>query len=302
MMDVSLGELRVRQVAELDLALPLDVILPGIGGADLARLKQWYWDDALSLDPAAAQCALSMHSYLVEIDGKKIIIDTCNGNHKDRTMPFLHRLTTPWLERLGELGVAPEDIDMVLFTHLHVDHVGWNTRLEGDRWVPTFPNARYVFGRRDLDYFSTTEAEADLSHQEAFRDSVLPILEAGLADIVEEDAVLHGASGNGVWLRPAFGHTPGCCTVHARRGGPPALFSGDILLHPAQIVRPDLHTSFDRDEALAAQVRQALIEEVADTDTVIFPAHFMQGAAGRIERDGEGFRYRLLGETPPAAA
>ncbi|MGC4251668.1 MAG: MBL fold metallo-hydrolase, partial [Sphingobium sp.] len=154
MQTIRLGDMTIDRIVETDVALPMSALFPAIESADLAKLSQWYWDDDLSLDVAEAGCGLSMHSYLLRIAGKIVLIDTCNGNHKDRPMPFMHRLNTPWLDRLRAHGVEPEDVDLVMCTHLHVDHVGWNTRLEGDRWVPTFPNARYVLGKRDLDFFS----------------------------------------------------------------------------------------------------------------------------------------------------
>lgn len=290
---VRLGGLSIRQVVELDIRLPFGDILPGIAADDLETLGRWYRDDALASDPAEAECLLSMHTYVVEVDGKIILIDTCNGNHKNRSLPFIHQLDTPWLTRIRELGIEPEDVDIVLFTHLHVDHVGWNTRLEGGRWVPTFPNARYVMNRRDLDHFSV--AGPDVFNHEAYRDSVAPILGAGLADIVEADAVVHGARGDGIWLQPAYGHTPGNCTVHACRGGPTAVFAGDILHHPIQLVRPDLQTSFDDDGELAARVRAEFLAEYADSGAVVFPAHFPLGGGGMILRAGDGYRFQFLG-------
>jgi glyoxylase-like metal-dependent hydrolase (beta-lactamase superfamily II) len=292
MKPIMLGKITVRKVPEIETSLPMDAIFPGVTARDLAQLKNWYWDDALSLAPADAQCGMSMHTYLVQFDGKTILIDSCNGNDKDRSMAFGHRLRTPWLDRLRELGVEPEDVDMVMCTHLHIDHVGWNTRLEGGRWVPTFPNARYVMGKRDVDHVSSPETDA--FNREPWLDSILPVIEAGQADIVEEDKVILGKIGNGLWLRPAYGHSPGCCMIHARREGPSALFSGDVIHHPIQLIRPDLHFAYDWNGALAAQVRTTLLNEIAGTDTVLFPAHFRQGSAGHVERDVDVFRYRFV--------
>ncbi len=292
MQPIMLGDLAVRKIIEMEISLPVESHFPGVTAADLAHLKRWYWDDALSPDPAHAHCGMSVHSYLVRIGGKTILIDSCNGNDKDRSLDFAHRLNTPWLGRLNAAGVAPEDVDMVMCTHLHVDHVGWNTRLDNGRWAPTFPNARYVMGRRDVEHIARPDAPA--FDREPWFDSVLPVIEAGQADLVEGDEVLLGKLGNGLWLRPAFGHSPGNCMLHACSGGPTALFSGDVLHHPIQFVRPDVHYYFDWDAALAAQVRTALLHELADTDIVLFPAHFKSG--GRVERDGERFRYRALGD------
>ncbi|MFB9126518.1 MBL fold metallo-hydrolase [Paraburkholderia dipogonis] len=165
----------------------------------------------LSLDPTQARCGLSIRSYLVRFGGKTILIDSCNGNDKDRSTETFHRLNTPWLDRLRKLDIAPEDVDMVMCTHLHVDHVGWNTRLDNGRWVPTFPNARYVMNRRDVDHLSAPGTHAMI--RELWLDSVLPVIDVGQADIVEGDEVIFGKAGDGMWLRPAYGHSPGSCMI-----------------------------------------------------------------------------------------
>jgi glyoxylase-like metal-dependent hydrolase (beta-lactamase superfamily II) len=292
MRPVQLGQLTVKKVLEGDGALPFSVGLPDISTADFKALRKWYWSDELSEDPAEAMFKLSMHSYVLEVDGLKILIDTCNGNNKTRSMPLGHMLNEPYLERLAEAGVRPEEVDIVLCTHLHCDHVGWNTRLENGEWVPTFPNARYIFSRRDYDYF--TEQTHEALHREAYLDSVLPVVKAGLADLVESDAVVHKEIGNGVWLEDAAGHSPGCCAVLAEREGPRAIFSGDIFHHPVQLIRPELPFFADSDPASASAVRTALLDKYADTDAVFFPAHFLRTSAGRVRRDQSVFRYEFL--------
>lgn len=291
---IRVGGLVINKIVEMESGLPMSMVMPGVTADDLARLRTWYWDDSLSPDPAAANFTLSVHSYVVQVDGKTILIDSCNGNDKDRSIPFAHRLDTPWLDRLRALGIAPEDIDMVMCTHLHADHVGWNTRRDGDRWVPTFPNARYILGKKDYAFFS--EQDHEVFHREAYLDSILPVVEAGQADIVDEDVAVHREIGDGIWLRPAFGHSPGCCMISAQRDGPTALFSGDVLHHPVQMVRPDLPFFADWDGALASQVRSSLLEEIAETDTVLLPAHFRGRSAGHVHRDGDAYRFRFLPE------
>ncbi len=291
----QLGRMTVNKVVEMEDGLPLSMIFPGIGAADLARLARWHQDPHLTQDPATSLLMLSMHSFVVTLNGRHVLIDSCNGNHKQRSIPSIHMLDTPYLANLAALGLAPEDIDMVLCTHLHFDHVGWNTRLKDGRWVPTFPNARYVFSRRDYDHWST-QVEAP-PHREAFDDSVLPVVEAGLADIldVERATAAYLEIGDGIWLEPAFGHSPGCCTVHARAGGAEAVFWGDVIHHPIQLVRPDLALAFDEDPAAAVAVREALLEQVADSDTMCFPAHFRGSSAGHVARDGDAYRFAFAG-------
>jgi glyoxylase-like metal-dependent hydrolase (beta-lactamase superfamily II) len=292
--DVKLGNLTVKKVFESGGGLPFRMALPDTSADDLAALRSWYWSDELSVDPAAAMFNISIHSYVLQIDGRNILIDTCNGNDKSRSVPFADKLQTPYLANLAAAGLQPQDVDLVLCTHLHCDHVGWNTRLQDGRWVPTFPKARYLFSRRDYAFFSTQQHEA--LHREAFEDSVLPIVEAGLADMVENDAVVHREIGDGIWLEDAPGHSPGACVINAKRHGSPALFTGDAFHHPIQLVRPELQFFADEDAVLAVATRRRLMESHADRDTVIFPAHFGGASAGRIKREGSAFRFEFLAQ------
>jgi glyoxylase-like metal-dependent hydrolase (beta-lactamase superfamily II) len=293
MKDVTLGRLKVSRVYEGDAVIPLSVALPGITAPDLARLKSWYWDPDLADDPGAAGMRISVHSFVLRVDGRNILIDTCCGNQKKRSLPPVSMQSWPYIENLMGAGLQPQDIDLVMCTHLHFDHVGWNTRLQDGSWVPTFPNARYLFGRRDLEFFSQQRHEA--THREAFEDSVAPILDAGLADLVDVDTRVHREIGNGVWLEDVSGHSPGNLCVVAECGAEPAIFSGDCFHHPVQLVRPDAAFFADEDPAKASATRQRLLGQHANTDAVFFPAHFTGSTAGRIERDPAGhFKFRFL--------
>ncbi len=292
MRDVQLGRLTIKKVFESEGSIPFSACMPGILPADFAAMRRWYWSDELSEDPAEAMFKLSVHSYVLEVDGLKVLVDSCNGNDKERSVPFAHMLQTSYIANLAKAGLKPEDVDIVLCTHLHCDHVGWNTRLENGRWVPTFPKARYIFSRRDHDFFSTQTHE-QLS-REAYLDSVLPVVEAGLADIVESDSVVHREIGDGIWLEDAAGHSPGAVAVHAKRLGSQAIFSGDAFHHPIQLIRPDAPFFADENPEMASAVRKAMMEAHADTDTVFFPAHFRGVSAGRVKRDGTRFRYEFL--------
>jgi glyoxylase-like metal-dependent hydrolase (beta-lactamase superfamily II) len=294
MQPIELGRMRVHKVHEMDSPVPLLMQLPGTTVDDMKRLLGWYdQPDEVSADPETSFMTFSVHSWVIELDGRTILIDTCCGNHKDRMLPEVHQLDTDYLGNLRRAGFAPGDIDLVMCTHLHFDHVGWNTRLENGKWVPTFPNARYLFGKRDFEYFKTDPQGEDL-HNAAFLDSIVPVMEAGQGDIVDEDAVAHREIGDGVWLEPAFGHSPGCCTVNAQADGPPGIFWGDVIHHPVQLIRHDLPFAFDTDGAQACQVRKATMERLADTDTMCFPAHFRRTSAGYVKRDGDAFRYEWI--------
>jgi len=298
MRPVTLGRMTVQKVLEMESGPPMPLILPGITAQDLARLATWYRDDTLG--PTAEQSAfmMSMHSYVLKLDGLTVLVDASNGDHKHRSIPDVDRVQTPFLANLAGLGLRTDDIDLVLCTHLHFDHVGWNTRLENGKWVPTFANARYLFSRRDFEHFGNQELEND--HLRAFRDSVLPVYEAGRAELVEEDLVVHREIGDGVWLEPAFGHSPGNFSVLAECGGERAIFWGDVVHHPVQLIRPELTMSFDSDPELARETRRRTIERAADEQLVCFPAHFRDPSAGQVLRDGNVYRYRFLTEPRPA--
>jgi len=293
---IQLGRMRVHKVHEMDSPVPLLSQLPGTTADDLRRLRGWYdQPDEITADPATSAMTFSVHSWVIALDGQTILIDTCDGNHKNRSLDAVHQLNTDYLGNLACAGFAPEDIDLVMCTHLHFDHVGWNTRLENGKWVPTFAKARYLFGRRDYEYFQSNPAGEAL-HFEAFQDSILPVMDAGQGILVDEDHVAHREIGNGVWLEPAFGHSPGCCTIHAQAGGAPALFWGDVVHHPVQLIRHDLPFAFDADPVAASATRLRTLERAADEQLLCFPAHFRRTSAGHVLRDGDAFRYAFVGD------
>ena len=292
MRDVVLGRLSVSRIYEDDAVIPLAVALPDITAQDLARLKTWYWDADLADAPGEAGMRISVHSFVLRVDGRNILVDTCCGNEKKRSLPPVNMQHFPYLQNLERAGLQPEDIDLVMCTHLHFDHVGWNTRLKDGSWVPTFPNARYLFGRRDLEFFSKQRHEE--LHREAFEDSVAPILDAGLADLVDTDTLIHREIGDGIWLEDVSGHSPGNLCVIAECGADRAIFSGDCFHHPVQVVRPDAAFFTDENPSQAIATRRRLLERYANTDAVFFPAHFTGATAGRVERSDAGplaFRY-----------
>jgi glyoxylase-like metal-dependent hydrolase (beta-lactamase superfamily II) len=292
MKPVTLGRMSVQKVLEMESGPPMPLILPGITPEDLARLATWYQDETLGPTPELSAFMMSMHSYVLQLDGLTVLVDACNGDHKHRSIPDVDRVETPFLANLAWLGLTTDDIDLVLCTHLHFDHVGWNTRLENGKWVPTFANARYLFSRRDFEHFGSQELEND--HLRAFRDSVLPVYEAGRAQLIDENIAVHREIGDGIWLEPAFGHSPGNFSVLAQCGGERAIFWGDVVHHPVQLLRPDLTMSFDGDPGMARETRQRTLVRAVEEDLVCFPAHFRDPSAGRVLRDGSVYRYRFL--------
>jgi glyoxylase-like metal-dependent hydrolase (beta-lactamase superfamily II) len=232
---------------------------------------------------------MSFHSFVVRTAQGTLLVDTCVGNHKERPMlPEWHQQTFPYIERLGAAGLTPADIDFVCCTHLHADHVGWNTRLENHRWVPTFPNARYLFANSEITYWEQLhQKEPGNMYQQAWDDSVLPVLTSGQAERVDDEAEILP----GVRLRPAPGHTPGNVVIELDDGQSQAVMSGDVVHHPVQIERPDWCSNFDADQTQAQITRRALLERLADTDTVLLPAHFAGPTAVRISTETGGFYY-----------
>ena len=288
----ELGRLAVHTVREGEGIMPMQFAVAGVTGEDLASLRPWFWSPELSPDPVAAQFRIEVQSFVLQVDGLNVLIDSCCGNDKVRSVAWAHQLQSDWLPNLARAGFRPEDIHLVLCTHLHADHVGWNTRLDNGRWVPTFPNARYVFSRKDYEFFRVQTHDAH--NREAYLDSVLPVVDAGLADIVESDHCVHREIGDGIWLQDAAGHSPGSVVVNARRGGARTMFLGDVLHHPIQLVRPDIPFFADEDREGACITRQRLLAEAADQDAILYPAHFPVPAGGHVRRAARHFRYEFL--------
>ena len=184
----------------------------------------------------------------------------------------------------GRIGCNPADIHLVLCTHLHADHVGWNTRLENGRWVPTFPNARYVFSRKDFEFFGRQTHEAH--NREAYADSVLPVVEAGKAVMIDSD---HQPDPM-LTIKDYPGHTPGSIAINLKDDGKQACFSGDIMHHPIQVYHPDWSSQFCWDQAMSARSRRQLLEDCVESNALLCPAHFPGANAGYIKTEGDAFR------------
>jgi glyoxylase-like metal-dependent hydrolase (beta-lactamase superfamily II) len=240
------------------------------------------------LDVTTGWLKLSVHSWLIRLGGRTILIDACVGNHKSRPRrPKWHMMETRYLERLAAAGVRPEAIDMVMCTHLHMDHVGWNTRLDHGRWVPTFPNARYVFSRADYDHQLAldTDPKTAPAGQGAFRDSVVPIVEAGLADMVDGARALD----EHLAIDPHPGHTPGTVAINLASRGQSALFCGDILHHAIQIFHPHWNSFACADAENARRSRRRVLESCAGSGAVLMPAHFGAPFHCHVEPRAGGF-------------
>ena len=224
---------------------------------------------------------LSLHTYIIKVGGLTILIDTCVGNDKQRTLiPDWVDYNSDYMEKMAGMGVNPEDVDFVMCTHLHIDHVGWNTKLENGKWVPTFPNARYIFHKKEYEAWETLDHPAD---DGSYQDSEVPVVEAGKADLVTSDYAIN----DNIWLEPSYGHTPGHVCVNLKDGADSALFTGDTFHHPIQIARPEWSSGFCLDAVESANTRRKIIDKIADTSTLMMAAHFMDPTIGRIVGNGD---------------
>jgi len=241
------------------------------------------------IDPATGKLVFSFHSFVVKTGRHTILVDSCLGNDKERpTRPQFHRLRSPFLADLAHAGVKPEEVDFVMCTHLHWDHVGWNTRLDNGRWVPTFPNARYIMARREFEHWQEAhKASEDTPHRRAFEDSVLPVVRTGQSVLVDDDYALE----DDFWFESAPGHTPGNVVIHARSKDDRGVFLGDVLHHQFQLMHPAWSTLACSDPVQSHKTRMRLIEEHAERGTRLLPGHFPSPTVGRIVRRGDAYRY-----------
>lgn len=230
---------------------------------------------------------LSCHSFAFEVGGLRVLVDTGIGNGKTRANPAWHDLRTDYPDRLAAAGFPPESVDLVVLTHLHTDHVGWNTRPRDGEWVPTFTRARHLTSRVEREFWAGYDMDGP--RRQVFRDSVLPVEDAGLLDLV--DAPDDGVEvAPGVRLLPTPGHTPGHVAVLLTSGDQRALITGDCLHHPVQLARPDITSCVDIDPEQARRTRHALLADLAGTDTLLLGTHFPPPTGGRVVAGGDGYR------------
>jgi glyoxylase-like metal-dependent hydrolase (beta-lactamase superfamily II) len=283
---ITLGNVTIHQVVEQQLPL-FDVLefFPTLTKDVLDQHRSWL--EPRFLDPATQKIVLCVQSYVVRTPHHTILVDTCVGNHKPRpTRPAWHMMTSDRYEKsLAATGLAVGDIDYVMCTHLHPDHVGWNTRLDNGRWVPTFPKAKYLFADRELAHWSAKQ-KAQPDAYPHITDSVLPIVEAKRAQVVRSDHALDDL----VRLVPSPGHTIDHFSVHVGKSGQDAFLTGDMIHSPLQARYPELGMRADHDSRQAGQSRRRLFERFCDTPTLMCTAHFPAPSTGRLARWDDGFK------------
>jgi glyoxylase-like metal-dependent hydrolase (beta-lactamase superfamily II) len=278
-----------------------------IGDVEVTRLVEVYgWADDITMllpdaTPATVQAypwlqphyatadgkmIISFQSFVMRTKDRQIMLDTCIGNDRHREFPVFTNMQTTFMQDLAHAGYKPEEIDTVLCTHLHFDHVGWNTQLVNGRWVPTFPNARYLFGRKEYLHWKMlyeTHGYHDLNH---YDDALLPVLEAGLVDFIEPTHQICPE----LSLMPTPGHTPGHVSICIESKGERAIITGDMMHHPIQFERPGDIGRFDMDQVQAAKTRVAFVDKVANSGTYVIGSHFHEPTGGIVVRDGAGCR------------
>ena len=276
-----IGEVTVTKIVEIETTGGSRFILPD---ATPEAIRPISWLIPHFADENG-RLKMSIHALLVEAPGRRIIVDTCLGNDKqNRRIPTWNARQGTFLADISAAGFARETIDTVLCTHLHVDHVGWNTMLVDGRWVPTFPNARYLFGRVEFEHWSKQTERADMLHVVA--DSIRPILDCGLAELVEWDHQICPE----VRLTPSTGHSPGHASVLISSKGQRAMITGDFAHHPCQMAHPEWASTADYDAKAAEATRRRILGELAGEPVLMIGTHFAGPTAGRVVRDGDAFR------------
>jgi len=277
----TIGDVTVTKIVELEATGGSRFLLPQ---ATREAILPIAWLQPHFAD-AEGRLRLSIHSFVVETPDRRIVVDTCLGNDKTgRKIPHWNDRDGPYLADMAAAGFPADSIDTVLCTHLHTDHVGWNTRKVNGRWVPTFPRARYLMGRAEYQHWMNIKDRPDTAGLMA--DSVTPVVEAGLADMVETDARIC----NEISLVPTVGHTPGHVSVMIQSKGEQALITGDFMHHPCQIAHPEWSTLADSDPEQGIETRRQMFRQLAGTPVLILGTHFAGATAGRLVADGDSYR------------
>src|SRR4051794_7740790 len=263
--------------------IPPEFFFPAATAADVAE-HPWLVPDFAD---EHGNVALRIQAFVVEIGLRRVLVDPCVGNFKQLPIVFWNEMEWPFFERFTDAGFDAAGIDTVVHTHLHADHAGWDTHLVDGAWVPTFTNARHLYTERELAWCKAGGVSGDPGIDGVYSQSVEPIVDAGLADIVAEDADL----GDGLQLEPSTGHTPGHVSMWIESDGERALITGDFLHHPVQCEIPEWAEIGDHDEEMARETRRGMLTRAAETGALVLGTHFSSRPAGHVITEGNAWRF-----------
>ena len=279
----QIGDVRITKVLELEATGGSRFILPQ-ATREAVQPIDWMFPHFMDEE---GRLKMSVHALVVETPDRRIVVDTCLGNGKERANPNWSNLQTSFLADLEAAGYPRDSIDTVMCTHLHVDHVGWNTMLVDGKWLPTFPDARYLMAAPEFSYWRDGDHGAEQAT--IFADSVAPVFDAGLVDLIGTEHLICPE----VSLVPTHGHTPGHVSVRISSRGEEALITGDFIHHPCQMAHVDWSSAVDYDPDAARQTRRRMFEALAETPTLVIGTHFAGPTAGRLRRDGDAYRLEV---------
>ena len=289
----QIGDTKITKVEEIVYPEFSDVLPTAT--PEVVKQVEWLFPHFVTPE---GMLSLSIHALIVDTPGATVVVDTCIGNDRNRApLDIMSNLSTSFLDDMKAAGYDPDGIDYVMCTHLHLDHVGWNTKLVDGKWVPTFPNASYLMDQKELELFGNIDDDMIASlpadavdffniQRRVFEDSMQPVFDAGLAKPIDAPTTIC----EGVRLIPTPGHTPGHCSVVVESNGEAAMITGDFIHHPIQFHDPNICTPFDVDNNMALATRWRTFEQFADTPTLIIGTHFAGPSAGKLVRDGAGYR------------
>lgn len=278
----TIGDVSITRLVEVVLNAPINSLFPERSAEELKVYNSWLRPNFLNDE---GNMILSVHAFLIRSGNLNIIVDTCAGNGKK--LPLYEEwndLNTPFLENMAELGFPADKIDRVLCTHLHFDHVGWNTHLVDGKWIPTFPNARYLFGAAEWEFWKDEE---DPYESHALDHALQPIFAAKLVDLVESTHKINDE----ISLIPTPGHTPGHVSIHIQSKGEEAVITGDMFHHPLQMAKPGWIDAADVESSLAEKTRIAFMQRFGDRPVTVLGTHFATPTAGKIVSDGPGYKF-----------
>ena len=279
----KIGEVEVTRIVEVaGWEDDISMLLPDASPATV-QAYPWLLPHYATVD---GKMIISFQCFVMKTPTRKIMLDTCIGNDRHREFPVFTNMQTTFLADLAHAGFEREEVDTVLCTHLHFDHVGWNTQLVDGKWVPTFPNARYLFGRKEFEHWTMlndTHGYHDLNH---WSDAVMPVVEAGLVDLIDPDHRICPE----LSLIPTPGHTPGHCSIVIESQGERAIVTGDMMHHPIQFERPGDIARFDMNQQVARDTRVSFVDKVANSGTFVIGSHFNEPTGGYVVRDAHGCR------------